>query len=141
MSGDEKKTVYSYSALSADGRREAERIRELYRDACGGKGREPRKEPPAGGNPTLGDLLALEHRVRRGSDITAALFGTVCALVFGSGLSVALGFGMTLAGSLWAFPGIIGMACTPALHTALMRRGRRKNAAEAERICACLLHG
>lgn len=140
MSGEEKKLVYSYEALSDSERREVERIRTLYGEAAKGQRKAPAAEAAGEREPTLEDLRALEKRVKRLPDAVSAAVGTVSLLVFGGGLSMVLAWDMILTGSLVAVPGIVGMACTPALSRALLRRGRKRHAAEAERICACLLH-
>lgn len=139
MSGEEREKIYSYVALSAREREEAESLRAAYAAAAAGK-RQRAKARDGREETSLEGLRRLEKKAKGFPRAVCLALGILFCLMFGAGLAMILRWDMILWGCAVALPGIAGMACMPPLHKALLRRARARRAGEAERICAEILH-
>lgn len=116
---------YTYSAPTAEERREIDGIRKQYL---------PEEEDK------LGRLRALDRRVNRPPACIALILGVIGCLTFGLGMTMVLEWGLAIGGSVTAAAGAAVMAAAYPLHRFLLKRNKERYRGEVLRLSDELLH-
>lgn len=127
MQENDGKFTYNYTAPTESERREIEDIRRRY-------GEDVRAEDK------LAKLRGLDKRVKNPPMIIAVLVCVASVLVFGFGLTLVLEWGHIAFGVPVMIVGIAGIVAVKPLHTALLKRNKRKYGADILRLSKELLN-
>lgn len=124
---EEKEYSFSYSATDASKRREEiEQIRLRYVD-----------NSKADDNVTR--LKKLDQKAKSPAMCISLSLGIIGVLIFGGGMSMALSFGMILLGSIIGLVGLVVLSAAYPTYQLLLRKGKKKYAAEILRLSEELL--
>jgi hypothetical protein len=121
---NENKFEFTYRAPTENERRTVEGIKKQYEEKGGG---------------SLEELKRLDKKVKSGATVPALIVGIIGALIFGTGLSMVLEFGLILWGILVCVISLPFIIFAPFLHKILFKRGKEKHGEEILRLCEELL--
>lgn len=124
---DDQRFQFTYSAPTAEERRQIEGIRSEYLAA--GEYRDK-----------LTELRQLDKRAKRPASAAALSLGVVGILVFGLGMSMLLSFNMFAAGVVVSAVGLVAMGLAYPVHALLLRRGKAKYGPHILKLSEELLH-
>ncbi|MDE6614764.1 MAG: hypothetical protein K2K24_04565 [Clostridia bacterium] len=126
---DEKKEFnYSYSAPSAEEKREIEYIRKQYTD------KKPKQD-----DKNMQKLRKLHSRVKTPAMAISLSMGIIGTLIFGLGLSMTLEWGLFVWGSLVAVVGLVPIISAYWTHNKVLERQKKKYGEEILRLSQELL--
>ena len=121
---NENKFEFTYIAPTERERRTIESIKSQYEQR---------------GESDLERLLNLDKKVKQGAIIPSISVGTVGALIFGTGLTMVLEWGLILWGILVCAASLPFIILAPFLHKHLLKKGKKKHGEEILRISEELL--
>ena len=121
---NENKFEFTYRAPTENERRTVEGIKKQYEEK---------------GANSLERLKRLDKKVKSGATVPALIVGIIGALIFGTGLTMVLEWGLILWGILVCVISLPFIIFAPFLHKILFKRGKERHGDEILRLCEELL--
>ena len=121
---NENKFEFTYRAPTENERRTVEGIKKQYEEK---------------GDSSLERLKRLDKKVKSGATVPALIVGIIGTLIFGTGLTMVLEWGLILWGILVCAISLPFIIFAPFLHKILFKRGKEKHGEEILRLCKELL--